>query len=212
MGDLEMKIKVLDLKTLKEGNEEINKNLIADMSGEACIPYVINWQLAKKRSGSAKTKIMSEISGTTRKPFKQKGTGSARQGTKRAVQMRGGRTCFGPLPRDFSYSIPKKVVKKALKFVLRTKIKEGKIVVLDETRSLEVGTNSLNKKLASAGFTGGLVLYKDDEKNKNFLLSLKNIKNYKLLLASAINVYDIMNHEFLLIDREAFENVKEVLQ
>jgi len=207
-----MNIKVLNLNSLKEGKEDISNDYLLDMSGESCIPYVVNWQLANKRSGSAKTKLMSEISGTTKKPFKQKGTGNARQGSLRSVQMRGGRTCFGPLPRDFGYTIPKKIVQKALKFVLRTKIKEGKIIVLDETQGLEVSTNSLNKKLTSAGLTGGLVLYKDDENSKNFILSLRNIKNYKPLSANAINVYDMLNSDMLLVDRESLEKVKEVLQ
>lgn len=207
-----MKIEVINLKTLEKGKEELSDALLEDMSGEACVARVIDWQLANRRSGSAKTKLMSEISGTTKKPFKQKGTGHARQGSKRSVQMRGGRACFGPLPRDFGYSLPKKIVQKALKFVLRSKIKEGKLVILDGVQNLDVSTNSLNKTLASFGVRKGLALYKDATKCNNFLLSLRNIKNYKPLLASAMNVYDIVKHDVLLVDRDSFENVKEVLQ
>jgi large subunit ribosomal protein L4 len=207
-----MKVKVIDLKTLKEGQEKVEDTLLEDMSGEGCLARVIDWQLSNKRTGSAKTKLMSEISGTTKKPYKQKGTGNARQGSKRSVQMRGGRACFGPLPRDFGYVLPKKIVSKALKFILRTKIKEGKLIVLDETDSLDISTNSLNKKLSSVGLEKGLVLYRDAKKNNNFVLSLRNIKNYKPLLASAVNVYDIMKYDTILVDRDSFENVKEVLQ
>ncbi|MFC1658953.1 50S ribosomal protein L4 [Pseudomonadota bacterium] len=207
-----MKIEVINLKTLEKGKEDLSNALLEDLSGGACVSRVINWQLANKRSGSAKVKEMSEISGTTKKPFRQKGTGSARQGTKRAVQMRGGRTCFGPLQREFGYSLPKKIVQKALKFVLRSKIKEGKLIILDEVHSLDISTSSLNKKLSSCGIKKGLALYKNAEKCNNFLLSLRNIKSYKPLLINAMNVYDIMKYDVLLVDRDGFENVKEVLQ
>ena len=121
---------VIKLQTVNLDSAEVSSVELGNISRDGLdsydsIAYVVNWQLSRRRSGSAKIKQMSEISGSTAKPFRQKGTGNARQGSKRSVQMRGGRTCFGPIPRSFDYSLPKKIVKLALVNIIKTKILKG---------------------------------------------------------------------------------------
>ena len=204
-------IKIINIKTLKSDSESFDGSILDSDRGEKCVPYVVNWQLAGRRSGTANTKLMSEISGTTAKPYKQKGTGRARQGSLRSVQFRGGRTCFGPLTRDFSYTMPKKIVKQALAFVLRNKIKEGKLLLVEGLEDFEISTKNLDKALKNFEINKALVACENMTDNDGFLKSLRNIKHFKALPGSALNVYDIINHDFLLIERKAFDNVKEVM-
>lgn len=204
------KITVLNLNTLKKGTEELSSKLLEDKSGEGCVARVVNWQLANKRTGSASTKLMSEISGSTRKIRAQKGTGGARHGSIRAVQFRGGRTCFGPLPRDFGYKLPKKIVQKALKFVLREKIRKDKVIIIEGLDKLKISTKDLSKKLKDNKIGEALVVY--TEAVDNFLKSLRNIPKFKALVSKALNVYDMLKYELILLDKEAFEKIKEVLK
>lgn len=204
-----MQLLVLNLDNLNESFENIDDIYFDKIDGEKCVPYVIKWQMARNRLGTAKTKLMSEVSGSTRKIVKQKGTGGARHGSKRAVQFVGGRTCFGPQPRDYSFSIPKKIVKKALSFILKDKIKDGKLVLIDGMENLEVSTKKLNKKLKDKNINRALVAY--DEEYKNFSLSLRNLFNYKILVSNALNVYDILNYDYLLFDKKSLSKLIGVL-
>ncbi len=204
-----MNIRVLNLDNLQETTEVLTDIDFDKIEGESCVPYVLKWQLAKRRLGSAKTKLMSEVSGSTRKIVKQKHTGSARHGSRRAVQFVGGRTCFGPQPRDFGFSIPKKIVKKALSYVLKNKIKEDKLILVEGIDNFEISTNKLSKKLASKNINNALFAYNTEY--VNFMKSLRNLYNYKAILSKALNVYDVLNYDFLLLDKKAFEEFKEVL-
>lgn len=204
-----MKIRVLNLNDLKETSENIDGIDFENLEGEKCVPYVVKWQLASRRLGTAKTKLMSEVSGSTKKIVRQKGTGGARHGSKRAVQFVGGRTCFGPQPRDFSFKLPKKIVQKALSYILKSKINENKLILIDGMEDLEVGTNKLAKKFEKVGVDNALVAY--NKEYANFLLSLRNLYNFKSLFDSALNVYDIMKFDYLLLDRKSLEKLKEVL-
>jgi large subunit ribosomal protein L4 len=204
-----MKLAVLNLDNLKEDFETIDDIDLESSEGARCVPSVVKWQLAGRRLGNASTKLMSEISGSTRKIVRQKGSGGARHGSKRAVQFVGGRVAFGPRPRDFSFKFPKKMVKKALGFVIRDKIKNNKLILIEGMDTMSVGTNKLNKNLAKRGIGKALVAY--NEEYKNFLLSLRNLYNYKALFSGALNVYDIMNFDYLLVDRKSLDKIKEVL-
>ena len=206
-----MKITVLNLDNLQESTEMLEGFDFENIEGEACVPLVLKWQLAKRRLGTAKTKLMSEVSGSTKKIVRQKGTGGARHGGKRAVQFVGGRTCFGPQPRDFSFSIPKKIVKRALSYVLRNKIKDNKLLLVEGMENFEIGTNKLDKKLKSKEINNGIFAYNIEENYENFLKSLRNLYNYKALSSEALNVYDILHYDFLLLDRKALNKLKEVL-
>lgn len=204
-----MDIKVLNLDNLQETTEVLDGFNFDKIEGEACVPYVLKWQLANRRLGTASVKLASEVSGSTKKIVRQKGTGGARHGGKRAVQFRGGRTCFGPHPRDFGFSIPKKIVKKALSYVLLNKIKDNKLILIDGMDKLEVSTNKLNKKLKGKNINSALIAY--NEEYENFLKSLRNMFEYKSLFSSALNVYDVLHYDYLLLDRRAFDKFKEVL-
>jgi large subunit ribosomal protein L4 len=174
-----------------------------DIQSAKSVAYVVRWQLARKRSGSAKTKTMSEISGTTAKPYKQKGTGNARQGSKRSVQFVGGRTCHGPVPRSFDFSMPKKIVLKALSDALKFKLKESKITLFDNFGS-EIKTSRVNSILLKNNLQNALIVH--DGSNESILKSVRNLKNVKALDVKAINVYDILSFDNILIDSKAFTN------
>lgn len=204
-----MNITVLNLDNLQETTEILDGFDFENIEGEACVPYVLKWQLAKRRLGTAKTKLLSEISGSTRKIVRQKGSGGARHGAKRAVQFVGGRTCFGPLQRDFGFSIPKKIVKKALSCVLLNKIKENKLILVEGMDNFEISTSKLDKKLKSKNINNALFAYNDEY--MNFMKSLRNLYMYKALSSDALNVYDILHYDFLLLDKKAFDKFKEVL-
>jgi large subunit ribosomal protein L4 len=196
----------LNLKTIDFGKEQVGSKKIdvaaLEIESAKSVAYVVRWQLAARRSGSAKTKTMAEISGTTAKPYKQKGTGRARQGSKRSVQFVGGRTCHGPNPRSFDFSMPKKIVKKALSDVLRLKLKEDKISLFSDFGS-EVKTSKISSTLEKNKFASALIIH--DGSNAALVKSAKNLKNVKALDAKAINVYDILSFDHLVIDSKVFE-------
>jgi large subunit ribosomal protein L4 len=204
-----MKLKVLNLNDLKESSETVDDIDIDNMDGVRCVPYVIKWQLAARRLGSASTKLMSEISGSTKKMGSQKGSGRARHGSKRAVQFVGGRVAFGPRPRDFSFKLPKKIVKKALSYVIKDKIKNDKFLLVEGMDEMEISAKKLNKNLSEKGISKALVAYGGEY--KNFLLSLRNLYGYKALFSDALNVYDIVNFDYLLVDKKSLNKIKEVL-
>lgn len=206
-----MKLVVLNLDTLKKRDEVLAPALLKDESGEKCVAYVVNWQTNNRRGkGSATTKTMAEVQGSTRKMGPQKGSGGARHGSKRAVQYKGGRTCFGPMPRDFSFKMPKKIVRKALAYTLRQKVKNNEVVLIEGMEKLKISTKDLNKKLVSNKIDSALVAY--GEVYDNFLKSLRNIRHFKSLDAKALNVYDLLRYKYLLLDVKAFEKLKEVLK
>ena len=121
-------LKTINFSKNETGSKDIEVSNL-DIESAKSVAYVVRWQLAARRSGSAKTKEMSEISGTTAKPWKQKGTGRARQGSRRSVQFVGGRTCHGPTPRSFDFSMPKKIVKVALSDVVKLKLQQQKVIL-----------------------------------------------------------------------------------
>ncbi len=174
-----------------------------DIESAKSVAYIVRWQLAKRRSGSAKTKTMSEVSGTTAKPWKQKGTGRARQGSRRSVQFVGGRTCHGPTPRSFDFSMPKKIVTKALSNAIKSKLKEEKFVICSDF-GLEIKTSKISSILARIKLTSALIIR--DDSNIALEKAARNIKNVKVLKASAINVYDLISFDHILVDSKVFES------
>ncbi len=169
------------------------------------LAYTVRWQLARRRAGTAKVKTMAEISGTTAKPHKQKGTGSARQGSKRSVQFVGGRTCHGPVPRSFDFAIPKKIVKKALSDALKIKLQENKIILFSEVENNAMKTAKLNSVLQKNNFLSVLIVFDSTAKNTESLIrAASNLKNVKTLDAKAINVYDILKFDQIIVDSKIF--------
>ncbi len=195
------------LKTINFSNSEIGSKKVdvanLDIESAKSVAYVVRWQLARKRSGSAKVKSMAEISGTTAKPWKQKGTGHARQGSRRSVQFVGGRTCHGPTPRSFDFTMPKKIVKVALSDAIKFKLKEAKISTFADFGS-EIKTAKINAVLNKNNFNSALIIH--DGSNEALVKSARNIKNVKVLSGDAINVYDLLNFDQILVDDKIFES------
>lgn len=189
-----------------EENKITSKEIIADkeihISSAKSVAYVVRWQLARNRAGTASTKSMSEISGTTAKPWKQKGTGRARQGSRRSVQFVGGRACHGPNPRSFDFSIPKKIAKLSINQAIINKILENRVYTYSDITNT-IKTSSIGKLLNKNNIRSALIIY---GKNSKIKLFARNIKNIKILDCKAINTLDLINYEHLLVDSESFSN------
>ncbi|GMO56041.1 MAG: 50S ribosomal protein L4 [Rickettsiales bacterium] len=204
-----MKIKILDLDSLKISEQEIE--LVAENleQNHDLISSVVKWQLANRRGfSSARTKSRGELAATTKKPFNQKHRGAARHGSLKGAQFVGGAKAFGPKERNYGYEMPKKAVRKALGLVVKDKIANEKFYVIEGLDKLKISTNDLCKKLEKQAITKPLVSVEGSA--ENFIKSVRNIKNVKLLKGS-LNVYDILNHDFVLVDKNNFETIKEVL-
>ncbi len=202
-------LKVIDFKESKNSQEKFSFDA-KDIS-EDTVAYALNWQRARRRSGSAKIKQMSEISGTTAKPYKQKGTGHARQGSRRSVQFVGGRSCFGPTPKSFDYALPKKIIQKAVIDALKIKFNQ-KEVILSQGSTNEAKTSYVNKALKANKISSVLFLYDGEQKeSQNLVKSVKNIKNTKALDIKAINAYDLLKYNFVILDKALLANVKKII-
>ena len=203
-----MKIEVNSLDNKKIKDIDLDKQIFGLELKEEIIYRMVRYQLAKKRSGNHKTKGISEISGTTKKPFKQKGTGNARQGSKRSPQMRGGAVIFGPQVRSHAHKLPKKIKKLALKMAISKKIKDGKFKIINELKMSKPKTNLFRSKLAGLKLDSALFIDGKDIDN-NFLLASKNVPKIDILPVAGINVYDILKRDYLVFSEDAVNGIKE---
>lgn len=170
----------------------------------------VKWQLAKRRAGTHKVKSRHEVIGTSAKPFRQKGTGRARQGSSKGPHQRGGGVVFGPLPRDHSHDLPKKVRRLALKSALSAKREAGELVVIEKAELAEPKTKALADTAAKLGWQGALVI--DGEGfDTNFSKAAKNIGGLDLLPSRGANVYDILRHKHLVLTRAAVDQLVDRL-
>ena len=170
---------------------------------------VVQMQLAARRAGTHKVKGRSEVRGGGRKPWRQKGTGRARQGSIRAPQWVGGGVVHGPVPRSYAYSLPKKVRRLALRSALTSKVQGGTIVVLDELAVPAIRTRTMVDALKALGI-GGKALVVDSEKDRTVYLSLRNIPDVEYATAANLNVYDVLKYDRLVITRAGVARVEEV--
>lgn len=159
--------------------------------------YVVNWQLAKRRAGTASTKTRGEVSGGGRKIRPQKGLGRSRQGSIRAPHWKGGGIVFGPKPRDYEYTIPKKVRKSAVKSALSYRLKNGELFVVEDFKLPEIKTKHMVKFLKNFGVEGGLLLI--PEKDDVIELSSRNIPDLRVLRVEGLNVFDVLNYSPLFV-------------
>ena len=203
---MKQEIKSLENKVVKE--IDLDKKIFGVEIKNEIIHRMIRYQLAKKRSGNHKTKGISEISGTTRKPFKQKGTGSARQGSRRSPQMRGGAVIFGPQVRSHAHKLPKRIRSLALKMALSNKLKEGKLKVISDFKISKPNTSFLTSKLAKMEIDSALFIDGKDVE-KNFENALRNIPKTDFLPIAGLNVYDIVRRNFLIISEKALMGINE---
>lgn len=206
-----MKCDVISLENKKVGSVELDEAIFGAPVRADLMARTVNWQLAKRRAGTHLVKGRSEVKGTTKKAFKQKGTGSARQGNKKAPHMRGGGVAFGPVLRDHGFSLQKKVRKLALKSALSSKQADGKLVVLDEAKMKLVKTSDLVKSLAKLGWGRALVI-DGAEIDGNFNLAASNIVGLNVLPTQGANVYDILRSDTLVLTKDAVEKLVERLK
>ncbi len=215
-----MKLDIYDLGSAKvAGDIEVDDSVFAAPVREYLFWEVVNWQRARRRAGTHKTKGRSEVRGGGRKPWKQKGTGRARQGTIRAPHWVGGGAVFGPTPRDYSYSMPKKKRRAALRSALSQKAAQNKIRVVESLDFPEIKTKAANGVLSS--FEAPKALFVDvtsrgDDNsvrhNDNLRLSVRNLKNAKYIAAEGLNVEDLLHYDVLFISKSAVEQVQETLK
>ncbi len=209
-----MKLKVTDISNKPVGEVEIDDAVFADIFGRKVrkdiLARAVHWQLAKRRAGTPKTKEIGDISGTTKKPYAQKGTGNARQDSLRSPQFRGGATIFGPVVRSHAHDLPKKVRKLALKNALSAKHKDGKLVVWGETKA-NGKTKELAAQFKKLGW-GSVLVIDGPEVNEQFAKAARNIPNVDVLPQQGANVYDILRRDTLVLTKGAMEHLVERLK
>lgn len=203
------RIDVYNLKGEKISQRDIKDEIFNVSIREDMLQLVVRGQMASSRSGSASTKNRSEIRGSSRKLWRQKGTGRARVGAASSPLRRGGGVAFGPTPRDYSFKINKKVRKAALRMALADKFKAGQLIIVDNLHLEEINTGKFFDILKN--FDSDNVLIITEKPDGNLEKSSRNIRTVKLLRAEAINVYDILSYEYLLFVEGALSIVEEAL-
>ena len=206
-----MKKELLNLNDNKISQIEIEENIFGIKAFPDVIHEYIRYQNAKARQGSHHTKTRSEVKGRAKKPFSQKGTGNARQGSSKPPHFRGGAVSMGPQNRDHSFSLNKKEKKLALKSALSIKLSEDKIIFLDSLEIKSHKTKDLNKKLEKFNFQSALFIYDNNENNVNFIRASSNIPRLSLLLEKGLNVKDIISYDKIFIEKNALEQIKKRL-
>ena len=191
-----MQVEITTLDQGTAGSAELPDDIFATKPRADIMARVVHWQLAKRRSGNHKVKGLSEVSGTTKKPYRQKGTGNARQGSLRAPQFRGGGAVHGPVVRSHEYRLNKKVRRLGLISALSQKAAEGKLIILDVASGAEK-TGELARKLKALGWSSALIV--DNVVDAGFLRASRNIHGVDVLPTVGANVYDILKHDVLAI-------------
>ncbi len=203
-----MQISMTTLENGVAGTTELPDEIFAVTPRADIMARVVHWQLARRRAGTHRTKGMGEVSGTTKKPYRQKGTGNARQGSLRSPQFRTGGVVHGPVVRDHGYDLPKKVRRLGLISALSQKQAEGKLVVLDAAGA-NGKTSELADKLKLLGWSSALII--DREVDAGFLRASRNLHGFDVLPSVGANVYDILHHDVLAVTAAGVEALKERL-
>jgi len=201
-------VSVYNMEGKEVGTMELNDAVFGVEVNEHLVHAVVVAQLANKRQGTQKAKTRSEVSGGGRKPWRQKGTGHARQGSTRAPQWTGGGVVFAPTPRDYTIKLNKKERRLALKSVLTAKVQENKFIVLDELKLDEIKTKKFQAVLDNLNVNKAMVVL--NENDKNVVMSAKNIPNVITAQTNTINVYDILKYNTMIVTKAAVETIKEV--
>ena len=201
-------VKVYNMEGSVVGEIELNDAIFGVEINEHLVHMAVKNQLANNRQGTQKAKTRSEVSGGGRKPWRQKGTGNARQGSTRSPQWKGGGVVFAPVPRDYSFKMNKKEKRSALLSVLTSKAQEQKIIVLDELKLDEIKTAKFKKVVDALGLNKALFVVEDND--KNIMLSSRNIKEVKMALPNTINVFDVLKYNTVVLTKDAVKAVEEV--
>lgn len=204
-----MKLKVVNQSAKAVGDIELDDHIYGLTPREDILARVVAWQLAKRRSGNHKTKVRSEVSGSTRKIYKQKGTGSARHGARRGAQFRKGGIIFGPVVRSHEYDLPKKVRKLGLRMALSAKAQAGNLIIID---NLMMAEPKINKEIAATFHSASMLFVANDSVDVNFARSISNIVGLDVLPQIGANVYDIVRKEKVIITSDAAKALEERLK
>lgn len=206
-----MKAKIITLDNAAAGEMDLADEVFGVAVRKDIMSRMVNYQLAKRRAGTHKVKGRSEVNGSTAKIYRQKGTGRARHGDKKAPQFRGGGQVFGPHPRDHSHSLPKKVRALAMRSALSAKQADGKLIILDDAKLDSPKTKDLKAKLAGLGWGSALVVG-GAEVDGNMALAVRNIPGVDLLPTQGANVYDILRRDLLVLTKAAVEGLEARLK
>ena len=206
-----MKQLVLNLKNKPVGDVELDSGIFGLKTFPDLIHQYIRYQNAKSRQGSHKTKTRSEIAGRSKKPFSQKGTGNARQGSNKPPNFRGGAVAMGPQNRDHSFRLNKKEKKLALKSALSTKLKEEKIVIIDTFEIKSFKTKDLNLDLKEFDYKSALFIYSENGIDKNFKLASSNIPKVSILNQKGINVKDLITFDKIFFEKKSIDEITKRL-
>jgi len=202
------KVSVYNMEGKEVGSMDLNDAVFGVEVNEHLVHLAVVQHLANKRQGTQKAKTRAEVSGGGRKPWRQKGTGHARQGSTRSPQWTHGGVVFAPTPRDYSFKLKKKEKRLALKSALTSKVQDGKLMILDELKLDEIKTKKFQEILNNLSVKKGLVVINDND--KNVILSARNIADTETVVANMINVYDIMKAGTVVITKDAVSTIEEV--
>lgn len=200
-------VKVTTLDATEAGTIELEPTVFEAAVRADVMHEVVRWQLARRRQGTHATRTRGEIRATTKKMYKQKGTGRARHGAATVTQFRGGAKPFGPKPRDHAHDLPKKVRALGLRSALSAKLAGGQLVVLDEAKLDEPRTKGLAERLLKLGW-GSVLVIGGEEFDRNFKLAARNLPRIDLLPSAGANVYDILRRDLLVLTRGAVEQLE----
>ena len=202
------KVSVYNMEGKEVETMELNDAVFGVEVNEHLVHMAVVQQLANNRQGTQKAKTRSEVRGGGRKPWRQKGTGHARQGSTRAPQWTGGGVVFAPTPRDYSFKLNKKEKRAALKSALSSRVAENKFVVVDELKFDAIKTKDFAKVMSNLGLEKALVVINDND--TNVVMSAKNIPTVKTASTSTINVYDILKYNTVVVTKDAVNTIQEV--
>ena len=207
-----MKHDIINIDLKKVGTVELNKDIFSLPIRKDILKDVVNWQLANRRQGTNKVKQRSEITGTSAKAFKQKGTGRVRRGNLKTNILRGGGVTHGPVLREFKKKLPKKIRKLGLKTALSVKHKEQKIIIIDKLSIAKISVKEISKKLKKLKIKSALIIDSDVNKSEKFFKkSILNIINVNFMPVVGMNVYDILKFKNLIISKDALAEVEKKL-
>ena len=201
-------VSVFNMEGKEVGTMELNDAVFGVEVNEHLVHLAVVQQLANNRQGTQKAKTRSEVSGGGRKPWRQKGTGHARQGSTRAPQWTGGGVVFAPVPRDYSFKLNKKEKRAALKSALTNAVLTEKLIVVDELKMDEIKTKNFAKVMANLNVDKGLVVLAEND--ANVVLSARNMATVNTTLTNTLNVYDVMNAKKLVLTKDAVAKIEEV--
>ncbi len=201
-------VAVYNMNGSEVGTLELSDAVFGVKVNEHLVHLAVVQQLANNRQGTQKAKTRAEVSGGGKKPWRQKGTGHARQGSTRAPQWTGGGVVFAPTPRDYSFKINKKEKRLALKSALTSRVQENKLIVLDELKLEGIKTKNMKAVLDNLKVSKALIVL--DENDQNVVLSARNLPDVKTALTNTINVYDILKYSTLVVTKAAAEKIEEV--